>query len=122
MSWFVDKEVAENAIKHCRLIEEEDVECKPERVPDAVVDENVDIHLVRQYFSTDAWMLVEDVVKHKKKKMVWTCHSCFHDLHTEQSIVCDSCLLWFHFKCVGLTRLPKSRNWFCRSCCATKDT
>jgi len=26
--------------------------------------------------------------------------------------------LWFHFKCVGLTRQPKSRNWFCRSCYA----
>ena len=118
LSWFVDATVADRAIKLHNLIEEEDVECKPELVADAVADENVDIHLVRKYFTSDAWMLVAEAVKHKLKKMVWTCHACFHDLRTEQSIGCDSCLLWFHFKCVGLTTLPKSRNWFCRSCFA----
>ena len=32
------------------LIEEEDVETKPERVPTAVLDENVDVHLIRKFF------------------------------------------------------------------------
>jgi len=117
ISWFVDKKVAERALMAHQLIEEEEVECRPERIPDAVVDENVDVHLVRRHFSSDAWLLIESVVK-QKAKMTWTCQTCYHDLHTEQSIVCDSCLLWFHFKCVGLTRQPKSRNWFCRSCYA----
>ena len=118
LSWFVDKPIVDRAIKQHQLIKEEDVECKPERVTEAVVDENVDIHLVRKYFTSDAWMLVEEVVKHKSTKMTWTCRTCFHDLHTEQSIICDSCLLWFHCRCVGLKRLPKCRNWFCRSCFA----
>lgn len=45
LSWFVDEKVAERALKHNYLIEEEDVECKPELLPDSVLDENVDIHL-----------------------------------------------------------------------------
>ena len=117
ISWFVDKKIAERALRAHQLIEEDQVECRPERIPAAVVDENVDVHLVRRHFSSDAWVLIESVVK-QKAKMKWTCQTCYHDLHTEQSILCDSCLLWFHFRCVGLTRQPKTRNWFCRSCFA----
>jgi len=107
-SWFVDKKVAKRALRAHQLIEEEEVECRPERIPDAVVDENVDVHLVRRHFSSDAWLLIESVVK-QKAKMTWTCQTVYQDLHTDQPFVCDSCLLWFHFKCVGLTRQP--RGW-----------
>ena len=43
LSWFVDKEVAKDAIDGRLLIEEEHVECKPERIPDSILDKNVDI-------------------------------------------------------------------------------
>ena len=52
------------------LVEEEHVECRPERITDAV-DENVDIHLICKYFTYDAWLLVEQVLKRKQKKMTW---------------------------------------------------
>ena len=116
LSWFVDKEVAKDAIDGRLLIEEEHVECKPERIPDSILDENVDICLVRQYFSSDAWLLLDTVIKTKMKNIVWTCHACHHDLHSEVSIICDACLLWYHFRCVGLKAQPKGRQWFCRSC------
>ena len=44
---------------------------------DAVVDENVDVCLVRKYFTDDAWMIVSQVVEQKKCKMVWKCNICF---------------------------------------------
>lgn len=116
LSWFVDKNVVEKAIKQRTLIEEDEVECRPEKVSDAILDENVDIHLVRNHFSQDAWMLVEDVIQRKSDNMMWICHTCSHDLHSEESIICDSCLLWFHFRCVGLTKSPKLKIWFCRAC------
>ena len=50
-------------------------------------NENVGIHIVWNHFSSDAWMVV---VKCKLETMVWRSCACFHDLHTEQSIVCDS--------------------------------
>ena len=51
LGWFVDKPVAEKVLKKHRLIEKEEVECRPEKIPNTVVDENVDIYLVRKYFS-----------------------------------------------------------------------
>ena len=85
-------------------------------VPNSVLDENIDVCLVRTYFSTDAWMIVEDIIRQKKKKTVWICSMCQHDLHSDQSFLCDSCLTWFHFRCVGLSKLPKKKHWFCRQC------
>ena len=51
-----------------QLIEEDELEVKPELLPDAVVDENVDMHLIRKYLTIDAWDLLMEVVTHKKKK------------------------------------------------------
>ena len=99
-----------------QLIEEDRVECRPERIPDSVMDENIDVCLVRPYFSSDAWMLLDTVLKTKAKKMVWTCKVCHHDLHSVESIICEACLQWYHFQCIGLKTQPKARNWICRSC------
>jgi hypothetical protein len=98
------------------LIEEENVEVCPEKLPDGVVDENVDVHLIRKYFTNDAWLLVMDVIQQKQRDPVFVCKCCFHDLHDEPSIVCDHCLLWYHIRCVGLKRGPKSKHWFCCTC------
>ena len=115
LKWLVDDEVLESALKG-ELIEEESVECRPEVVPNAVLDENVNIFLIRKYFTNDAWLLVTDMLERKKEDPVWICRVCQHDLHSEASLICELCLTWYHLKCVGLTRSPKRKNWFCRSC------
>ena len=62
LGWFVDKEEMTAVMKYPKnQIEETSVEVLPEKLPDAVLDENVDINLVRHYFSNDAWILVQDV-------------------------------------------------------------
>lgn len=118
LSWLVDKEVAAKAIRQDFLIDEDEVECRPERVPDSIIDENVDVFLVRKMFTQNAWAMVEDVYKQKVKKMNWICSVCYHDLNDAQSIACDSCLLWYHFMCCGVTKQPKTTTWFCRKCFA----
>ena len=117
LSWFVDAEDVKMALDG-RLLDEEKVECIPERLPNAIVDDSVDVHLVRRYFTSDAWMVVQDVVQKKKERTIWTCRYCYKDLGEQQSIACESCLEWFHFNCVGLAKQPKARNWFCRQCFA----
>ena len=102
-----------------KLIQEEDVEIQPERITNAVIDENVDIHLIRRFFSNDAWLQVVDVMKQKHSNAVYMCKYCSHDLEEFSSIVCDHCLTWFHLKCVGLKQSPKARYWFCRGCHAS---
>ena len=43
------------AIKgNCLSVEEEHVESRPEKLLDAVLDENVDVHLIRRFFTHDA--------------------------------------------------------------------
>ena len=113
----MDKQVIHDTLKG-RLIEEDKVKCRPEQIPDSVLDENVDVCLVRHFFSSDAWTLLEMVLSSKAKEVMWTCKVCHHDLHSEQSIICDACLQWYHFRCIGLKAQPKARNWFCRSCFA----
>ena len=109
MQWFVEESFATAALNNTRqLIEEEKVEvCQ-----DAVVDENIDVHLIRN----DAWLLVMDVVQQKQQNPVFVCKYCFHDLHEEPSIVCDHCLSWSHIRCFGLKRGPKSKHWYCHKC------
>ena len=43
----------------------------------------------------------------------WKCGACHKDLSLFESIVCESCLVWNHLKCVGLTAAPKRAVWFC---------
>ena len=88
----------------------------PERLPDAVLDENVDVNLIRKFFTHDAWLVVMDVVGQKRSKAVYVCKHCYHDLDEELSIIFDHCLSWHHLKCVGLKQPPKSKNWYCRVC------
>lgn len=116
LQWFVEAEVADDVLKKSvGLIEEEEVEVRPEKIPDAVCDENVDIHLIRKFFTPDAWLVVAQVTEQKKKSIL-VCSYCSHDADEYPSIFCDRCLSWFHMKCVGLTHGPKTRNWFCRKC------
>ena len=68
MGWFVDTEEVLAVMKNPKnLIEETSIEVLPEKIPDSVLDENVDINLVRQYFTNDAWVLVVE-----RRKMVFT--------------------------------------------------
>lgn len=117
LQWFVDSKVADAVTKNSDiLINEEEVEVRPEKLPDAVSDQNVDVHLIRRFFSQDAWQLVVDVTKQKNDNPVFICGHCSHDADEGPSVLCDHCLSWFHMKCVGLSRAPKLKNWFCRKC------
>ena len=49
---FVEGFRIEAVLKQDELIEEEDVECRPEKVSNAVVDENVDVFLIRKTSQT----------------------------------------------------------------------
>ena len=117
LEWFVNKDVAAGVLK-CpkKLIDEESVEVIPDLVPEGILDENVDIHLIRKFFTNDAWLLIMSVIRQKQSSHVFTCKQCHHHLEDSPSIGCDHCLTWSHMKCVGLKDRPKSRYWFCRSC------
>ena len=121
LKWFVEDQIAERAIRQQALIEEDQVEMMPEKLSDAVLDENVDVHLIRKYFSTDAWLLVKDVLDRKKRNGIYICGSCHHDISETDSpsLICEHCLQWYHMKCAGLSKPPKCKYWYCRMCHAS---
>ena len=115
LKWFVDYKVAEAALKNPkRLIKE--VEVWSELLPDAAVDENVDVHVIRKYFTADAWLVVVDVMTQKRSNPVYICKCCSQNLSKSSSIICDHCLSWYHITCVGLKKAPKAHYWYCRDC------
>lgn len=50
-----------------------------------------------------------------QRRNEWFCPSCGSkaDVHT---VVCESCLEWFHLDCVNLKQKPKIADWFCNHC------
>ena len=98
------------------LVQQDEVEECPERISDAVLDESVDIHIIRKYFSYAAWQKVTEMIKQKRALHVFFCQTCHQNADEHPSICCDTCLCWYHLHCVALKSQPKTKNWFCRSC------
>jgi hypothetical protein len=117
LSWFVDEATAQHVLQSANVVSEEDVECRPDFTPTAVLDSTVDNGMIRRFFSADAWLALLAVIQLKEGTIVWQCEACSATL-SDSSICCDSCLKWFDFACVGLKRRPKATEWFCRACYA----
>ena len=50
MSWILDTKDVKIALQGT-LIDENKVECRPEKVSNAILDQSVDIHCVRRFFT-----------------------------------------------------------------------
>ena len=100
-----------------KLIEEEDVECRPDKVRYQCLHEDVNLSVIKTYFTEDAWMVVDNVTVSLEKNAEWVCEVCQRKLSDYQSINCDGCLCWINLKCNGLANPPKrGKRWFCKSC------
>ena len=117
LEWFVEARIAKSAMEG-KLIEEEEVETRPEHVSASCLDKNVCLRNVQKYFTHDGWKALLHVVEAVKRETVWYCGRCTNVINDdeEDSIVCESCLVWFHFRCTGLKKAPKASKWFCRQC------
>ena len=95
------------------IIDESQVETRPEKVPSSCLDENVCIDSCRKYFSHDAWAVISNLVDTISKNPVYYCGRCSCPIADDkhQSIACDCCLTWFHFTCLSMTTPPKARVW-----------
>ena len=119
LEWFVSDSVASTALSGS-LITEDQVEVRPQRIPTSCIDENVCIKRCRKYFTEDAWLAVMSTVAAVEKKPLWYCGICKEQLQNvcdgQSTVACDSCLIWFHFKCACIKQRPKSQFWFCKTC------
>lgn len=113
--------MAHSAMKG-KLIEE--VETRSEHVSASCLDENVCLRNLQKYFSNDGWKVLLHMVEAVKREAVWYCCRCTNAINDEEenSIVCESCLVWFHFRRTGLKKAPKASEWFCHQCHSLKLT
>ena len=95
LEWFVSSAVVKKCLTSGELIIEECVECRPERVLNSCLDENVDIFLIKKHFQFDAWQVILQIVERKKENKDWFCIVFSHNLQERTSILCDCCLCWF---------------------------
>jgi len=115
---FVTSEIAAaESLAGKRLLKEEDILSLHE-ISDAIKDnENIDINRIQRYFTTEGWL---SLIKMKTMKTDTTffCSTCGKGINdrTQDSIACDRCLLWSHFKCTNLKNKPKKSHWYCTSC------
>lgn len=63
-------EDANEAITGEKLLEEECVETRPEKVPNCCIDENVNLHHVKKYFTGDACL---QILETKRLSCEWSC-------------------------------------------------
>ena len=80
------EELAKRSILRGYLIEEEDVEVRPDKLPTRSLDDEVDIKRLRKYFTEDAWVLVREVVSAKENDPRWMCPICSLDLDNIDSL------------------------------------
>lgn len=113
LTWFVGPHAAETALLGT-LLTERDVKACPSTVSSACLDDRLEFHRIRHFFSTDGWLAVLNLFS-KLQDIGWLCKVCKRDIHGD-SIGCDSCLEWFHFLCAGIQKAPKTKKWFCRMC------
>ena len=113
--WFVSEEDASLALQGS-LLNESMVEQNPKNVPNSCLSDKVNIWDIRRYFHNDGWQAVEHIYNIKKNSPNWCCVVCKTDLYVYTSCMCDSCLCWYHLKCIWKRTPPKAKNWFCREC------
>ena len=116
----MDTKYAVQATDGTDMIDEDMVEVRPEKVNVSCLDENVCLLSCRKYCTNEAWMAIQSVVAVLRDNPVWYCGRCTKPINddSESSIICDSCLTWYHFQCANISTNPKRKIWFCRDCYA----
>ena len=116
LSLFIGEEKACDVVRKKTKVELAEIPKVTIKDLDAVVlDDSVDIKLVRPYFTENAWERVCKLVGRKRKRPEWKCSLCEHSLDGE-CISCDKCLQWQHLSCADLNCKPKAPFWYCKKC------
>lgn len=89
------------------VIGKEDIRLQATSLSTALLDDNVEVNLIRRLFTPDGWLSVKGEITNLKKNVSYSCGVCATDVGQAESICCDCCLLWCHLTCSGLNKPPK---------------
>ena len=114
LCWFASRDTAEAALYGRRRLTEEDITMSAKS--GACLDDHVCLNELQKYCEPQAWEAVQRVAELLKVEGVWYCAMCTVSLVDDDCVACESCLQWYHFKCVTLTKAPSAKVWFCKGC------
>lgn len=89
-------------------------------ISDAFQDDDVDIDLLENFLKIDAFKKLKALVQSKKMMDEYACGQC-KDVVITNAVECDSCLIWYHYSCVGIDGAQEisqlqNNNWYCVNC------
>ena len=116
LTWITDNEFAKKILENSEVLSEENLPTFA-KLPDSLLDENVNITLIEEYCAGNTFIKLKQLVKEKSKCSAWKCGTCSKFLGKKHSILCDRCLLSLHYNCSKLKKKPVG-NWFCMKCVA----
>ncbi|XP_047141366.2 uncharacterized protein LOC124816284 isoform X2 [Hydra vulgaris] len=123
LGWFLKPDDVQKALSGI-LIQSSCIEKRVNCISSAILDESAlgSLLSLQSYFTADGWKVLNEIIDVKCQQRIWPCALCQKSTSVGNdiggSIACDSCLLWFHKKCVGKKEgwFIKSKYWFCRFC------
>jgi len=118
LKWIVkDKKIVTEMLYKNYIIDDIEYLCYQDEMHSGIFEEDVELDMVKHFFSKQLWKSLLNIIKIKRKEVVWICPTCQKDIGCKQSILCDSCLTWFHIKCdSSIKPKPKTSDWFCSQC------
>ena len=103
LTWITDNEFAKKILENSEVLSEENLPTFA-KLPDPLLDENVNITLLEEYCAGNTFIKLKQLVKEKLKHSAWKCETCSKFLGKIHSILCDRCLLWPHCNCSKLKK------------------
>ncbi|KAJ8685680.1 hypothetical protein QAD02_021473 [Eretmocerus hayati] len=90
-------------------------------LPDFCAEEDANYQILMQYFEIGAVRYLERQIQLKIGFNRYTCGVCSNEV-VSNTVRCDRCLIWYHYKCVDFKPLGKraknqvEESWFCDPC------
>lgn len=79
---------------------------------DSFSDKDVKIAILSKYCEPGVLEKLTGIIAEKQEGNIYHCDVC-GKLAEEDTVRCDSCLIWYHFECVQYER---QKQWFCSIC------
>jgi len=77
------------------------------RKSSSLLDENVNWASMQKFFTKEAWVKITELMAKLEEDPKWKCGACHNDLSLSESVVCESYLVWYYLKYIGLIIAPK---------------
>ncbi|XP_057320540.1 putative uncharacterized protein DDB_G0282133 [Microplitis mediator] len=118
LGWIVDSDLVKDVLNKKKKVSLNDLH---ESFPDSLVDDEVNLNIIHEYLEKPVIKRLNYVIIKKRQLNYYTCDSCSKEVKLN-SIRCDLCLKWYHYKCQSLKKSEATKisegniYWFCAMC------